>query len=194
MRHFEMFTGRVGQIRDLIELPKGNCVVSFSVAETPRIKKDDGTWVDGTTIWTDVSVFGDEARNFVRSAKPGVFVTVAGTRRAREYEAKDTKEKRVVQQVVADQVAISLTKFNYVESIGNVNYAKEGRGGGAPAQTQNTQASQPVQTAQSNPFNTEDPFNNNTANDNDPFGAGGDPFGAGGDPFGGDDDDPFALT
>ena len=191
MRHFEVFTGRVGQIRDLIELPNGNCVVSFSVAETPRIRKDDGTWVDGTTIWTDVSVFGDEARNFVRSAKPGVFVTVVGTRRAREYEAKDTKEKRVVQQVIADQVAISITKFNYVEGIGNVNYAKEGRGGGAPAQTQNAQASQqasqPAQTTQSDPFNTEDPFNDTFANDNDPFGDGG-------DPFGGDDDDPFALT
>lgn len=191
MRHFEVFTGRVGQIRDLIELPNGNCVVNFSVAETPRIRKDDGTWVDGTTIWTDVSVFGDEARNFVRSAKPGVFVTVVGTRRAREYEAKDTKEKRVVQQVIADQVAISITKFNYVEGIGNVNYAKEGRGGGAPAQTQNAQASQqtsqPTQTAQSDPFNTGDPFNDTFANDNDPFGDGG-------DPFGGDDDDPFALT
>lgn len=180
MRHYEYFTGRIGQVRDLVELAEGNCVVNFSVAETPRIRKADGTWVDATTIWTDVSIFGDEARNLVRSVKPGTFVTVIGTRQAREYETKDTKEKRISQQIVAEQVAVAITKFNYIEGVGNVNYAKEGRGGGAPAGGQsqpqaNTQA-QPAQTTK-DPFNS-DPFDNSGGDD---------------DPFGGNDDDPFSL-
>lgn len=187
MKHFEVFTGRVGQVRDLVELGNGNCVVNFSVAETPRIKKQDGTWADGTTIWTDVSVFGDEARNLVRSVKPGTFVTVAGNRTAREYTVKDTNEKRIVQQVVADQVAVAITKFNFIESVGNVNYAKEGRGGGAsqPQQTQQQYSQQPQQQApqaDADPFASSDPFSD------DPFGGGGND-----DPFGGGDDNPFSL-
>lgn len=187
MKHYEIFTGRVGQIRDLTELQNGNCVVSFSVAETPRIKKADGSWADGVTIWTDVSVFGDEARNFVRSAKPGTFVTVTGTRNAREYTPKDSTEKRVVQQVVAEQLSIAITKFNFIESVGNVNYAKDGRGGGtqAPQQNYNQAAPQQNQAPQQN-YNQADP---------DPFKIDADPFASTSgneNPFG-SDDDPFKL-
>lgn len=177
MKHMEVFTGRVGQVRDLNELPNGNCVVSFSVAETPRIKDNSGNWTDGTTVWTDVSVFGDEARNFVRSVKPGTFVTVIGSRRAREYTPKDSTEKRVVQTVVAEQISVAITKFNFIESIGNVNYAKDGRTGGttqAPQQSQQApQQSAPQQTSvNEDPFANNDPFNENPfgSNDEDPFG------------------------
>lgn len=170
MRHFEVFTGRIGQVRDLVELTDGNCVVNFSVAETPRIKKADGSWGDGTTIWTDVSVFGDEARNLVKSVKPGTFVTVSGSRSAREYTVKDTDEKRVVQQVVADQISVAITKFNFIEEIGNVNYYKDGRGTGSTGSTKTEPAKQSKGEA-------------------DPFAGGGDE-----DPFGGGDEDPFGLT
>lgn len=165
MRHYEYFTGRVGQVRDLVELQNGNCVVNFSVAETPRVKDKSGQWVDGETIWTEVSLFGDEARNFKRSATPGLFVTVIGTRSARSYVPNDSSEKRVVQQIVAEQVSVAITKFNYIESMGNVNYAKEGRGGGAAA----TPASKGGSNA-------------------DPFGSS-----ASADPFGGGNDDPFGI-
>lgn len=186
MRHFGVFTGRVGQVRDLRELANGNCVVNFSVAETPRVKKEDGTWTDGVTIWTEVSVFGDEARNLVRSVKPGTFVTVVGNRSAREYTVKDTNETRVVQQVTAEQVAVAITKFNYIESIGNVNYSKEGRGGGGqPQQSQSTQgqtqAGGQSQQANSDPFGNSDPFSDGPS-------VGGD------DPFGSSNDDPFGLN
>lgn len=193
MRHFEMFTGRVGQVRDLVELKDGNCVVNFSVAETPRVKKQDGSWGDGVTIWTDVSVFGDEARNLVRSVKPGTFVTVSGVRNAREYVVKDTNDKRIIQQVVAEQVAVAITKFNYIESVGNVNYSKDGRGGGGQSQPQTQQYNQ-NQGQQNQGQQDQDPFGGS----NDPFNGGGDsdPFAGGGDadPFGGGDDDPFKLN
>jgi len=172
MRHYEVFTGRVGVIGDIKELSNGNCVVNFSVAETPRIKQGD-SWVDGTTIWTNVAIFGDEARNLHRSVKPGTFVTVWGTRQAREYTTKDTQEKRVVQSVVAEQVAISVTKFNFIEGVGNVNYAKEGTS--APVSQAQTQPA-PASVAAPATENA-DPFASVDLGDSDPFGDDDDPFG-----------------
>ena len=170
MKHYESFTGRIGYIdKEVRELQNGNCVVNFSVAETPRIKKGND-WVDGTTIWTNVAIFGDEARNLHRSVKPGTVVTVFGVRKADEYIAKDTNEKVVNQSVIAEQVSIGITKFNYVEGVGNVNYAKDRSGQGQDV----TQNAQPPQ-AQSDPF-TSLP---DTTIDDDPFGGDDDPFGLG---------------
>lgn len=167
MKHTEIFTGRVGQLQEVKELANGNCVVNFSVAETPRIKKDD-QWVDGTTIWTNVSIFGDEARNFHRSVKPGTFVTVVGTRSAYEFTVKDTQEKRTNQTVIADEVSIAITKFHYVAEMGNVNYAKDGipAAGAAPKAAPKTKAAPKAPAA--------DPF---AEGDVDPFGDDDDPFG-----------------
>lgn len=172
MRHTEVFTGRVGQIRDLIELKDNNCLISFSVAETPRVRKQDGTWEDGVTVWTDVTIFGDMARNFQRSAiKPGTFVTVVGTRNAREWTPKDSNEKRVSQNIVADQVGVALTRWHYVSGIENVS---NNQGGGQ--QTQQTQ-----NTAQKDPFNEP----STSVGSDDPF--------ANEDPFGGGSEDPFSI-
>lgn len=180
MRHTEVFTGRVGQIRDLIELANDNCLISFSVAETPRVKNQDGSWGDGVTVWTDVTIFGDMARNFKRSAiKPGTFVTVIGTRNAREWTPKDSNEKRISQNIVADQVSVALTRWHYVTGVENVGGNK---GGGQQTQTQNqTQASTTSTSAQ------QDPFGGASSG-----GGSSDPF-ADDNPFGGGDDDPFNL-
>lgn len=182
LKHQEVFFGRVGVIDELKELANGNCVLNFSVAESVRVKKGE-EWVDGTPIWTNISIFGDEARNLKRSVKPGTQVVVVGTRQAREYTTRDTQEKRVVQSVVAEQVGVAITKFNYVESIGNINYSQEGT------------SSAPSQTANAKP----QAKNNTAAKQDDPFASAGlandDPFAAGAaDPFGEDDDDPFGLN
>ena len=185
MKHIEMFTGRIGRLEELHELSNGNCVLNFSVAETTRVKKND-EWVDGVTIWTDVAIFGDEARNLARSGvKPGTFVTVIGERRAREYTVKDTNEKRTAQSVVAEQVAVAITKFNFIEGVGSVNYAKEGRGvDTAPAKQAAKPAAKPA--AEANPFDqdatpkaavNQDPFADEPAFEDDPFADDDDPFG-----------------
>lgn len=165
MRHLEVFTGRVGQVKDINELANGNCVVNFSVAETTRVKKNDA-WEDGATIWTNVAIFGDEARNFHRSVKPGTFVTVIGSRTANEFIPKGSTEKVTSQSVVAEEVAITITKFHYVAEIGNVNYSK-GEGVSAPASTK-----APAKT-KAKP-KAADLF---TEDSDDPFGDSDDPFG-----------------
>lgn len=179
MRHTEVFTGRVGQIRDLIELANDNCLISFSVAETPRVKKQDGTWEDGVTVWTDVTIFGDMARNFVKSdIKPGTFVTVIGTRSAREWTPKDSTEKRVSQNIVANQVSVAITRWHYITGVENVGGDRQGGGGG-----QKTQSQPKATTTAAN----QDPFAGASTGggDDDPF--------ANDSPFGGEDDDPFNL-
>lgn len=168
MKHFEIFTGRVGFVEEIKELANGNCVVNFSVAETPRVKKGND-WVDGTTIWTNIAIFGDEARNLHRSVKPGTPVVVIGTRQAREYTVKDTNEQKVTQSIVAEQVAVAITKFNYIEGVGSINYAKDNTGG--------TTQSKPM--AEKNPFNSAPVASDPLVEDN---------------PFGNDDEDPFGLN
>lgn len=173
MKHLEMFTGRVGKVEELREFGnQGGCVLNFSVAESTRVKKGDN-WEDGATIWTNVTIFGDEARNLQRSVVPGTFVTIVGERRANEYVVKDSNEKRTSQYVVATQVAVSITKFNFVNEIGSVNYSK----GDAPTIAStggNTPQSKPASTPASTP--KDDPFADTTF-DNDPFGNDDDPFG-----------------
>lgn len=163
MRHTELFEGRIGSIDEPKDLGNGNWVVNFSVAETPRVKQGND-WVDGVTIWTNVAIFGDEARNLARSVEPGTFVVVSGTRKASEFVDKKTGEKRSSQSVIADTVAVSITKFNYVEGIGNVNYAKGETGSVAPKAKAKAKATAP-QT---------DVFAD--AASDDVFGGGGDPF------------------
>lgn len=171
MKHLEVLTGRVGQIKDIHELSNRNCVVNFSVAETPRVKKGD-KWEDGTTIWTNVAIFGDEARNFHRSVKPGTNVIVIGTRQASEYTARDSNEKRVSQSLVADQVGLAITKFDYVDAVGSVNYAAGENG----STSTNKKSSKKKDTKSSAPTG-DDPFSKNAMDafdeDDDPFGLNG---------------------
>lgn len=164
--HVEIFTGRIGQIDEEVkELANDNCVANFSVAETPRLRKGD-KWVDGTTIWTNVAIFGDEARNLVRSnLKPGTFVTVFGNRTANEYTPKGTEEKRTSQSVVAEQVAVAITRFNFIEGVGNVNYNETGRGGATAGTTKTTKTTETTAKADDGAF--EDPFGEG---EDDPFG------------------------
>ena len=169
MKHMEQFTGRVGVIKDLIELNDNNCLLNFSVAETTRVKnKQSGQWEDGVTIWTNVTVFGDEARNFFKSVKKGTMVTVIGSRTARKYTPKDSTQEVVVQSVVAEQLSVAVTKFNFIEGVGNVG--KSGSTG-----TASNTSTQTDTTAQID----EDPFATSSSG-----GSGDNPFG--------NDDNPFA--
>ena len=170
MKHTEIFTGRVGVIKDLIELNDNNCLLNFSVAETPLTKnKQTQQWEDGVTIWTNVTVFGDEARNFHKSVKKGTMVTVIGTRTARKYTPKDSTQEVVVQSVVAEQLSVAVTKFNFIEGVGSVGKGSTGTSSGSSTQSEpNTQID-------------EDPFATSSST-----GGGGDE-----NPFG-NDDNPFA--
>lgn len=187
MKHTEIFTGRIGKIYDLKTIGEGNFVINFSVAETPRKKnKATGQWEDGTTLWTNVTLFGHEAQNFARTAAAGNFVTVMGYREAREYTPQDSSETKRTESVIAEQVSFAVTRFNFIQGIGSVDKdgnVSTGRNKPTGAQTSNAGSSNSVAQADPDPFSSN--LGGGAAND-DPFatsfGDGGndDPFGAGG--------------
>lgn len=111
--------GRIGRIGELREFGE-NAVISFSIAETQRVKDKDGNWTDGDTIWTNVDVWGKEAHMFKKSDfKPGDTVVVVGTTKVTSSE-KDG-ETRTFESVVAQIVGAALTPWTYIEKIGNVS-------------------------------------------------------------------------
>ena len=97
-------TGRVGSDPELKFTPSGKPVCNFSVAQTPRIKKNDA-WEDGETIWFRVSVWGFTAEAVVESVTKGALVAIFGRLNQRTYDAK-TGEKKTELGVEAETVAI----------------------------------------------------------------------------------------
>lgn len=132
----ELIQGNIGRIGEL-RVVGTNAVLNLSVAVTPRKKQGD-EWVDDETVWTEVTVWGDTARNIVNSdIKPGTPVIIYGTRKARlapAYQAKNGTEvpERVEQSVTADIFSVELTRWHVITKIEKAN---NNNAGGAPANT-----------------------------------------------------------
>lgn len=105
MAHLEIFNGNIAKIGELGA--KGeNEYITFTVAETARIRKDD-EWVDGETTWTNCVAFGRMARTIAHSAiVPGTRVLIMGTRQTRSYE-KDN-EKRYSDSIIVESFGVSV--------------------------------------------------------------------------------------
>lgn len=170
----EIIRGNVGRIGDLRELNNGNAVLNLAVAVTPR-KREGDNWVDDETVWTNISLWGDVARNVINSdIKPGTPVVVIGTRKARVVAAYTTKDGREVpehveQNVTADSIAVEITRWNVVTQTGKAN--NSGGAAGGAAQTQSTAKAKTSNTAaNTNTFTgTDDPFGGDSS---DIFGKG----------------------
>lgn len=156
----ELIQGTVGRIGEL-RVYGDNAVLNASVAVTPR-KQVNGEWVDDVPIWTEVTIWGDVARNIAQSdVRPGTPVLIYGTRKARNAEAYQTKDgrevpARVEQSVTADIFAVEITRFSNVTKIEKAvrqdggNHAKSKSNG-------NVQAAQPKK-AQETEVNPADIF------------------------------------
>lgn len=70
---------------DLKFLPSGAAVASFTVACTPRNKKND-EWVDGDTVFYRCSAWRQHAENVTETLVKGSRVLVHGRFKAREYD------------------------------------------------------------------------------------------------------------
>lgn len=101
------FTGNIGKSQGLKFSNEGKPRLSFSAAETARIKDQSGQWVDGGTTWFNVTLFGNaaealDAQIAAQGGKGKVIVT--GRMSTREYEHNG--EKRESLDVVADSVGL----------------------------------------------------------------------------------------
>lgn len=99
------FTGNIGKSHGLKFGQDGKPRLSFSAAETARIKDQSGNWIDGGTTWFNVTLFGNaaeaiDAQIAAQGGKGKVIVT--GRMSTREYEHNG--EKRESLDVVADSV------------------------------------------------------------------------------------------
>src|SRR4051794_35756030 len=70
-------TGNLAFDPKLRYTPNGTAVVDLRVATTPRRKVGE-EWVDGETLWFDVSVWKQFAENVAQSLHKGDRVTVSG--------------------------------------------------------------------------------------------------------------------
>ncbi len=101
------FTGNIGKSQGLKYNNEGKARLSFSAAETARVKDQSGQWVDGGTTWFNVTLFGytAEALDAAIAAAGGKGkVIVTGRMSTREYEHNG--EKRESLDVVADSVGL----------------------------------------------------------------------------------------
>jgi single-strand DNA-binding protein len=77
-------------------------VVSFSVAYTPKSKKD-GKYTEGETTWYRVTQWRDKAEAAADNFQKGDKVLVWGTLKQSTYEAKDGTKKTSL-EINADEV------------------------------------------------------------------------------------------
>lgn len=101
------FTGNIGSYDGLKFSNDGKPRLSFSAAETARIKDQSGQYVDGGTTWFRVTLFGytAEALDAAIAAQGGKGkVIVTGRMSTREYEHNN--EKRESLDVVAESVGL----------------------------------------------------------------------------------------
>lgn len=194
--------GGLGNVGDLKELSNNNAVINFSLATTERVKNASGQYEDGATKWTNVSLWGRDARAFAdaKFAK-GTQLAVYGRVTARDVPARTTQDgtelpARTMEQVNADFVAVVVSPFTQitVNRIQNANGAPVQPQAQQPVQAQPARQATPVapqapaqpQKPASQPAPTEDPFADMTG----AFG-GDDGFDTAGGMFPDDDSAPF---
>jgi len=100
-------TANIGNYNGLQFGNDGKPRISFSAAETARIKDPSGNWVDGATTWYRVTLFGGaaEALDAQIAGQGGKGkVVFSGRMSTREYE-KDGQVRQSL-DVVADSVGI----------------------------------------------------------------------------------------
>ena len=100
-------TANIGKYHGIKFGQDGKPRISFSAAETARVKDQAGQWVDGGTTWYNVTLFGGAAESLDQlianqGGKGKVIFT--GRMSTREYEHNG--EKRESLDVVADSVGL----------------------------------------------------------------------------------------
>jgi single-strand DNA-binding protein len=89
-------TGNIGNDPELRVTPQGSSVTSFSVANTPRVKKNND-WEDGETIWYRCFVWGKDATGAATELRKGTRVFLQGRFTVDTYLDKEGKERKALE-------------------------------------------------------------------------------------------------
>lgn len=135
--------GNVTADPELRFTPSGAAVANFTVASTPRrFDKQANEFKDGETLFMRCSVWRDQAENVAESIVRGTRVVVTGSLIQRNWEDKETGDKRSVMEMQVDEVAPSLLWAT-------AKVRKAEKGGSRPAPAQDTAwGQQPAQAPQ----------------------------------------------
>ena len=85
-------TGNIGNDFGIAFTSGNKAYAKFSLANTPRIKKDD-VWQDGVTTWFNCTIWGRDAETAVENLRKGARAIVTGRFAANTYTDKEGKER-----------------------------------------------------------------------------------------------------
>lgn len=81
-------TGNLGNDPELRVTPNGVSVTSFTLANTPRVKKNND-WQDGETIWFRCFVWGKDATGAANELRKGKRIIVTGRFAVESWQDKE---------------------------------------------------------------------------------------------------------
>lgn len=93
---------------ELVFTPRGDSVVNFTVASTPRyFDRAAGEWRDGDALFMRCSLWRQAAENLAESLTRGARVIAAGRLKQRSFTTREG-DKRTVVELEADEIGPSL--------------------------------------------------------------------------------------
>jgi single-strand DNA-binding protein len=99
-----VITGNLTRDPELRSLPSGTSVCSLRLASNTRRKDNStGEWVDKPNYF-DVTVWGGQGENVAKYCSKGRAVAIDGRLEWREWEDRETGQKRSAVQIVAESV------------------------------------------------------------------------------------------
>jgi single-strand DNA-binding protein len=89
-------TGNLGSDPELRKTPTGALVTSFTIANTPRVKKNN-EWEDGETIWFRCFVWGKDATGAANELRKGKRVVISGRFNVETWVDKEGNNQKTLQ-------------------------------------------------------------------------------------------------
>jgi single-strand DNA-binding protein len=89
-------TGNLGSDPELRKTPMGALVTSFTIANTPRVKKNN-EWEDGETIWFRCFVWGKDATGAANELRKGKRVVISGRFNVETWVDKEGNNQKTLQ-------------------------------------------------------------------------------------------------
>lgn len=89
-------TGNLGSDPELRVTPNGISVTSFTLANTPRVKKNND-WQDGETIWFRCFVWGKDATGAANELRKGKRVIITGRFNVETWTDKENNIQKTLQ-------------------------------------------------------------------------------------------------
>ncbi|MEQ5232258.1 single-stranded DNA-binding protein [Providencia rettgeri] len=132
------FTGRIGGL-ELRYIPNGSAIMQFSVAIGESRKDDSGQWIDKTT-WVRCEAWGGSAEYMDRNAQKGTQVRITAKVEVKEWEDKQTGQKR----------SSTIFKAKEIQIIGNRKENNSNQTGSQQPERQPQQPKQPQAPLQQN--------------------------------------------